>query len=110
MKHAKMLWNFNIRQRFCTTCGRTSDHVVELDARIEMDQFDCQLPYVEVPVARPGEETVQVAFRYTNGQLGQYAWGGGRNFIRHLSCTGSPRIATYPGQSSSTTLKFARWK
>jgi hypothetical protein len=77
MKHAKMLWNFNIRQRFCTTCGRTSDHVVELDARIEMDQFDCQLPYVEVPVARPGEETVQVAFRYTNGQLGQYAWGAG---------------------------------
>jgi hypothetical protein len=60
MKHSKIVWNFNIRQWFCTKCGRTSDHVTEHDARVEMDQFDCQLPYVETPEALPGEETVRL--------------------------------------------------
>jgi hypothetical protein len=60
MKHAKLVWNLNIRQWFCTTCGRTSDLVPEDDARDEVDQFDCQLPFVETPEALPGEETVRL--------------------------------------------------
>jgi hypothetical protein len=60
MKHPKLAWNFNIRQWFCTTCGRTSDHVSEPDARGELDQYDCQLPYVEAPEPLPGEETARL--------------------------------------------------
>jgi hypothetical protein len=60
MKHPKLAWNFNIRQWFCTTCGRTSDLVTEQDARAELDQFDCQLPYVDAPEPLPGEETVRL--------------------------------------------------
>lgn len=60
MKHSKIVWNFNIRQWFCIKCGRTSDHVTEPDARVELDQFECQLPYVETPKALPGEETVRL--------------------------------------------------
>jgi hypothetical protein len=47
MAHVKIVWNFNTKQWFCTTCGRTSDLVPEQDARVEFEQFDCQLPYVE---------------------------------------------------------------
>jgi hypothetical protein len=60
MKHPKLVWNLNTRQWFCTTCGRTSDDVTEQDARVELDQFDCQLPYVEVLEVLPGEETVRL--------------------------------------------------
>jgi hypothetical protein len=60
MKHSKIVWNLNTKQWFCTACGRTSDHVAEQDARVELDPFDCQLPYVETPQALPGEETVQL--------------------------------------------------
>jgi hypothetical protein len=60
MNHAKIVWNFDVRQWFCTKCGRTSDHAVEQDARVGLDQFECRLPYVEIPVAMPGEETVQL--------------------------------------------------
>jgi hypothetical protein len=60
MKHSKIVWNFNIKQWFCTICGRTSDHGAEQDARFELNQFDCQLPYVETPEVLPGEETVRL--------------------------------------------------
>jgi|HubBroStandDraft_6_1064221.scaffolds.fasta_scaffold56358_3 hypothetical protein len=60
MKHSKILWNFNTRQSFCTTCGRASDHANEAEARVELEQFDCQLPYVETADNRPGEETVRL--------------------------------------------------
>jgi len=60
MKHSKILWNFNTRQWFCTTCARTSDHLEEEDARSELDQFVCQLPYVEATEPLPGEETVRL--------------------------------------------------
>jgi hypothetical protein len=60
MKHAKVVWNFNTRQWFCTACGRTSDHIAEPDARVELDLFDCQLPYVEAPEPLPGDETIRL--------------------------------------------------
>ena len=60
MPHSKIVWNSNIKQWFCAICGRTSDHVTEQDARVELDHFVCQLPYVETPEAVPGEETVRL--------------------------------------------------
>jgi len=60
MTHLKIVWNFNTKQWFCTTCGRTSDHVIEHEARVELNQFDCQLPYVETVDSRSGEETVRL--------------------------------------------------
>ena len=58
MKHSKIVWNFNTRQWFCKACGRTSDQVMQHDAHREIEQFDCQLPYVETVDTRPGSETV----------------------------------------------------
>jgi hypothetical protein len=60
MKHPKNVWNFNTKQKFCTTSGRTSDQVNMDDARADLDQFDCQLPYVETVDSRSGEETVRL--------------------------------------------------
>ena len=60
MKHPKVIRNFNIKQWFCTTCGRTSDHVNLDDARLELDQYECQVPYVEAPETAPGEETIRL--------------------------------------------------
>jgi hypothetical protein len=59
IKHPKIVRNLDIEQWFCATCGRTSDHVTEQDARAELDQFDCQLPYVEIPIAMREEDTVR---------------------------------------------------
>ena len=60
MKHQKIVWNFNTRQWFCTTCGRVSDHAIEQDALVELDELECQLPYVEYSGNAPGEETAQL--------------------------------------------------
>lgn len=60
MKHAKIVWNLNIKQWFCTMCGRTSEHVAEQDARVELDRCDCRLPYVERSEVLPGDETVRL--------------------------------------------------
>jgi hypothetical protein len=60
MKHAKIVWNFNTKEWFCTTCGRTSDHLSEQDARVELDQYDCQVPSVQASENAPGEETVRL--------------------------------------------------
>jgi hypothetical protein len=60
MAHSKIVWNLNTKQSFCTTCGRTSEKINLEDARAELDQFVCQLPYVESGESRPGEETVRL--------------------------------------------------
>jgi hypothetical protein len=60
MKHPKIVRNLDIKQWFCTTCGRTSEHLAEQDARIELDQFNCQVPYVETGETLPGEETIRL--------------------------------------------------
>jgi hypothetical protein len=53
MKHLKIIWNPAIKQWFCSKCGRTSDHVSELQARAELDRCECQIPYVEAAVRAP---------------------------------------------------------
>lgn len=66
MKHLTIRWNPAILQWFCTTCGRTSDHVSEQDARVELDQHDCQIPSVDGEAAAPGTKTVRLMRkRYT---------------------------------------------
>jgi hypothetical protein len=60
MKHPTIRWNPAILQWFCTTCGRTSDHVSEQDARVELDLHDCQIPSVGVQSAAPGTKTVRL--------------------------------------------------
>jgi hypothetical protein len=34
-------WNPDLKEWFCSICGRTSDHTVEADARAELDGFEC---------------------------------------------------------------------
>ncbi len=30
-------------------CGQTSDHTLEPDARFELEQYECHMPWVEMP-------------------------------------------------------------
>jgi len=60
MKHAKLIWNLNTKEWFCKACGRTSDQANADDAQVQLDQHECQVPYVEAPGLAPGEETVRL--------------------------------------------------
>ncbi len=60
MKHLKIVWNYNVKQWFCITCGRTSDHLIENDALEELEQLECQIPYVEWSGNAPGDETAHL--------------------------------------------------
>jgi len=51
MKHKNIRWNPATQEWFCLACGRTSDHANEQDARIELEQYECNVPWVEVPRA-----------------------------------------------------------
>ncbi len=58
MKHEKINWNPATQVWFCTNCGRTSERSTETDACSELEQHDCQIPWVEVPAElfdAPGE-------------------------------------------------------
>jgi hypothetical protein len=57
-KHEKISWNPATQEWFCAKCGRTSDHTSENDAYFEIEQFECQIPWVEMPKGisgSPGE-------------------------------------------------------
>ena len=41
--HHNPRWNPDLREWFCAVCGRTSDHVLESAARVELDAFDCKI-------------------------------------------------------------------
>jgi len=58
-KHPKVIWNSAINQWFCTKCGQVSDRVSEQDGHLELDQYECQIPYVETSAIASDEETVQ---------------------------------------------------
>ena len=60
MKHENLRRNPGTREWFCTKCCRTSDRVSANEARIELDQCDCQVPSVDSPVAPPGTETTRL--------------------------------------------------
>jgi hypothetical protein len=47
MEHARICWNPENQEWFCTKCGRTSDHVAQADAMGELAQFECRLPFAE---------------------------------------------------------------
>ena len=51
MKHEQISWNPATQEWFCLKCGRTSDHVGEQDAHTELDLYDCDIPWVEMPEA-----------------------------------------------------------
>jgi hypothetical protein len=58
IKHEKISWNPATQEWFCTKCGRTSDHTSENDAYFEIEQFECHIPWVEIPKGisnSPGE-------------------------------------------------------
>jgi hypothetical protein len=59
MKHLVIRWNPATQEWFCIKCGRTSDHISEEDARVELDQHDCQLPS-QGTSPPPGTETVRL--------------------------------------------------
>ena len=42
-------WNANLQEWFCAVCGRTSDHVNQQDALVELEVFDCNLVGTKVP-------------------------------------------------------------
>jgi hypothetical protein len=56
MKHLVIRWNPATQEWFCINCGRTSDKISEEDARVELDQHDCQVPS-QGTSAPPGTKT-----------------------------------------------------
>ena len=48
-KHEFLRWNPEIREWFCLTCGRTSDHEKAMDARIELEEHNCEIPFAKTP-------------------------------------------------------------
>ncbi|MBZ5652170.1 MAG: hypothetical protein LAO18_16995 [Acidobacteriia bacterium] len=50
-KHELISWNPATQEWFCTKCGRTSDHTHEKDARVELEQHECYMPWAEMPKA-----------------------------------------------------------
>jgi hypothetical protein len=49
-KHNNIRWNPATQEWFCVSCGVTSDHDHERDARVELEQYECNMPWVEMPV------------------------------------------------------------
>lgn len=44
LQHREIKWNPVTEQWSCTICARSSDHTTIEDARVELEQFDCELP------------------------------------------------------------------
>jgi hypothetical protein len=42
LKHQEIKWDSVVEEWFCERCGRTSDHVTLEDARVELEQYDCE--------------------------------------------------------------------
>ncbi len=51
MKHEQIIWNSAIQEWFCLRCGRTSDQLGEPEAHLELERFECHIPWVEMPDA-----------------------------------------------------------
>jgi hypothetical protein len=47
MKHLNIRWNPELQEWFCVRGGKTCDHLVQNDALVEMEQFECDLPTTE---------------------------------------------------------------
>jgi hypothetical protein len=60
MKHQKVIWNAATKQSYCPVCGRTSDDYDTKKAQLEMEKYDCLLPYVESERNAPGEDTIRL--------------------------------------------------
>jgi hypothetical protein len=60
MKHQRVIWNAATKQSFCAVCGRTSDDHDTKKAQLQMEKYDCLLPYVESEGSAPGEDTVRL--------------------------------------------------
>jgi len=50
--HEFLRWNNEVNQWFCIQCGRTSDHHELRDAKVEIEQHDCEMPYVNPSLPR----------------------------------------------------------
>ena len=59
MKHLVIRWNPAIQEWFCIECGRTSDKISEEDARVELDEHDCQVPS-QGTSSPPGTKTLRL--------------------------------------------------
>jgi hypothetical protein len=60
MTHGNVRWNPVTRQWFCTKCGRTADQSNVDTALEQLDQYECQVPSVEVAATAPGTETIRL--------------------------------------------------
>ena len=59
-QHLNLAWNPATKEWFCAKCGRTSDHALEHDAQVEVNQYDCRVPSVEVSTPAPGTKTMRL--------------------------------------------------
>jgi hypothetical protein len=90
MKHKSVRWNPSTRQWFCSSCGRTSDAVDEQEARLALDEFDCNIPSVDTPRSIPGTETTRLIRKPYKMKL--RAERSGSRFVAAQSEDGIPSI------------------
>jgi hypothetical protein len=49
MRHETIVWNPATQEWFCIKCGQTSDQASEKDAHLELEQRQCNVPWIEMP-------------------------------------------------------------
>jgi hypothetical protein len=59
-KHAVVRWNPATQEHFCVACGKTSDAISIADAQERLEQYDCNVPSIDVTMPEPGTETMRL--------------------------------------------------
>lgn len=54
IKHKNIRWNPLTLEWFCLICRRTSNHADETGAHIELEKYECSVPWVDMPRDSPG--------------------------------------------------------
>ncbi len=90
MKHLTIRWNRATNEWFCVKCGQTSFEADIDDARLELEQYQCLMPSVEVARATPGTETTRLMKRPFNMTL--RAERSGSRFVVGNTNEGKPLV------------------
>jgi hypothetical protein len=60
VKHLVVRWNPATQEHFCPKCGRASKEVTVEGAREKLEQYECEIPSVDIASPAPGTKTVRL--------------------------------------------------
>ena len=73
MKHSIVRWNPATREHFFANCGRTPDAVSIADAQERLEQYNCDVPSIDVTIPAPGTETTRLILKKVSRKM-TYSW------------------------------------